>query len=229
MKAPKVSNVLLVVFVIVVIGGIAEVPKLVKVTEFAYHPPLNTAEAVQNGLSERTFGRVLYYIPSTMIQGKEVDVPVRISASMVGDLKKGLKDANKATVENIDAYTLMGVRLQDDGGFAIVPPPEQDQFISRDRFSEWTYKVTPVDSGEHHLTLLVGIRVMLPGGHEESRFDPILERNVAVKVNVRYATMRFLGNHIDLFISAFIFGPAGFFLSRWIERRDKIKTKHKKK
>jgi hypothetical protein len=178
-----------------------------------------TAAAVQDELEQSSEGRVLYYIPSRMVEGHEVNIPVRISANLVEDLTKGLPAADEATSASIPVYTLMGVRLQGDEGFQIVPPPEQDQFVAKDQFTEWNYRVTPVASGNHVLTLLVGVRLPLPGGHEESRFKPLLERKVTVRVNVRYATMRFLGEHVDLFLTALVFGPSGFGLRMWIEDR----------
>lgn len=184
-------------------------------------PSIHNDLDVDKQLTFKTQGRVLYEIPEVMKEGEEQTIPVRISGNLIEDLKKGLPDANDAKIEPINAYSLMGVRLRGDEAFKIVPPPEEDQFVSQDKYSEWTYTVTPTASGSHPLTLLVGVRIMLPGGHEESRFMPLLERKVTVKVNVRYATLRFLTEHFEFFMGGVVFGPIGFFLKRWIGKSEK--------
>jgi hypothetical protein len=147
--------------------------------------------AIDKALAELKQGRLLFNPPSEMKVGTPERVEVRIARDAAEDLGLGLKGRGAPQTENIRAGPFMTVKLTGKE-FDITPLSEDDQLVAKDQFTEWSYLVKPLESGMHNLNLSVGVRIKLPGGGEETRFYPVLERAIRVRVDPASSIRQFL-------------------------------------
>src|SRR5689334_2640168 len=160
-----------------------------------YRPPLRPPARVWQIRSPQVPGQVAFGAADEMTQGEEQMVVVRISLDKTEDLTKGLPPNSKATVDAIAVVPNMTVKLDDGNDFGIVPLTPEKQFIARDRFTEWEFRVTAFEAGIHELHLHVGIRTKIGPVESDERFYPMYEHKIVVKVNRVYVVERFLGEN----------------------------------
>ncbi|HKW99448.1 MAG TPA: hypothetical protein VJN43_17030 [Bryobacteraceae bacterium] len=165
----------------------------------AASPPLTSSSAATGGtaaiidaeLKKLAPGRILYNPPSEMKVGVKERVEVRISKNQIEDLTQGLEGTGAPKIENLRAGDSMKVRLTGDG-FEIAALDSDEQLVSDDGFTQWCYDVTPVHSGERVLSLIVTVRIAVPGVPDAVRDYAPFTRTIHVHVNPIYSTARFI-------------------------------------
>ncbi len=178
-------------------------------------PPEPTADsAIEKALSELKAGKLLFNPPAEMRVGTEERVEVRIAASAAEDLTPRLKGRGTPQVEAIKVGRFMTVKLTGTA-FDIKALSKDDQFVGTSEFTEWSYLVKPLSPGLHNLDLAVGVRVKLQGGGEETRYYPVLDRAIRVRVNPVFSITRFLSGNWQWLASALVFP----LLAWWWKRR----------
>ncbi len=99
--------------------------------------------------------------------------------------------------------------------FDIKSLSKDDQFVGMSEFTEWSYLVTPLLGGRQNLNLSVGVRIKLPGGGEETRYYPVLDKTIRVRVNPVFSIGRFLSANWQWLASALVLP----FLAWWWKQR----------
>jgi hypothetical protein len=143
---------------------------------------------------------------------------VRISKHPLEDLAAGLPPGRNTLLDQIAVLSFMTVKLTGGKAFEIRPLEPENQFVSTDRATEWNFDVKAVRAGEQNLDLVVGVRVKLSKGGEETRFYPLYTRNVKVTVNVWYSTKQFLTDHWEVIMTAIVLPLIAYW---WKQRKKK--------
>lgn len=154
-------------------------------------------------------GRLAYNPPNEMVLGETVRVTARIDkdASGTTDITSTMPGAGQPTVEPIKVGTFMKARLSGDG-FDIQPLSNEEQLVAGDTFTEWSWDVTSRIGGEHKLSLLVTVRLNVPGMGEEQRDYPVKDSVVSVRVTPMYA-LRQLAQIYWPLLALIVLVPAG--------------------
>ncbi|HEX4425295.1 MAG TPA: hypothetical protein VH079_07835 [Terriglobales bacterium] len=79
-----------------------------------------------------------------------------------------------------------------------------EQAVSDDDFTTWSWNVQPLESGQQKLFLDVAMRFKVPGSKDEVKFIPTLNRVVDVRVDRVFAAKHFVGQEWK-----WIFGTMG--------------------
>jgi hypothetical protein len=157
-----------------------------------------------------------------MKQGEEQKVTVRISANASDELALELSPRNGVSIKNqITVSPYMSVKLEGDEAFKIVALTPEDQFVAKDKFTQWQFRVKAQDSGEHELDLLVGVRE-IGSGRQEVRFNPTYEQKVIIEVDRTYVLVRFWNENWKYILGTLLLPVAWFYVKRrWGEKKDK--------
>ena len=115
----------------------------------------------------------------------------------------------------------MKVRLQGQT-FAIMALNSEEQVIPAQGFTEWAWDVTPEESGDRSLFLVVTARVKLSGYADEQKDLSIIERQIHIKVNPAYSVRSFLKDNLDSILTA-ILVPSAVALGSWLWKRYKAR------
>ncbi|HXS62819.1 MAG TPA: hypothetical protein VN767_08085 [Streptosporangiaceae bacterium] len=164
-------------------------------------------EAVRPGL-------LAFNPPSQMNQGRSerVEVGIARSAALRDELTAGFRGRGIAETFPVPASPAMGVELH-GGSFEIDALSPAEQLIVP--LARWEFDVTPVRSGSQTLTLCVSLRIDSPLATGGRIAVPVLERQIQIKVNVRYGVQRFTANNWQ-WVAGTVIGLGGG-IAAWIE------------
>jgi prepilin-type N-terminal cleavage/methylation domain-containing protein len=173
-------------------------------------------------------GYILYNPPNIMTVGKEERIEVRITRTFTNELETKLKGRGKPIIENIKVNTFMKcVLLNDKKNFEIIPISHEEQLVSGLGFTEWAWKVTPLESGTPSLLLRVTVTLFIPSIGEQVRDYPVFERQIKVLANPKQQIEMFIKKYWQYIITTLltIIGIiSGVIISR---RRDNDKKQSK--
>lgn len=179
-------------------------------------PTADPAEIASAALAELEQGQILYNPPEEMQRGERERVEVRISLDAAQDLAQDLQGRGEPVQEEIPVARFMTVRLT-GAAFEIVPLSSPEQVVARDAYTQWSWDVTPLESGEQRLSLTVTARVKIPGFGDEARDIDIIEREILVRVTPAQAALDFVGDNLEWLGPAVLAALAA--LGGWAWRR----------
>jgi hypothetical protein len=164
---------------------------------------------ISQEINSLTTGRLAYNPPDEMVLGETVRVTARIAKDGAGasDITSNMPGAGEPTVEPIKVGTFMKARLSGDG-FDIEALSNEEQLVASDTFTEWSWDVTPRIGGERRLSLLVTVRLNVPGMGEEQRDYPVKDSAVSVRVTPAYAVRQFAQTYWPL-LALIVLVPVG--------------------
>jgi hypothetical protein len=153
--------------------------------------PLNRAakDAIRAGL-------LMFNIPVKMVQGEKERVEVRIarSAAFREELLSGLRGSGEPQIVEIDTSLYMEVKLAGPT-FEVVSYSPAEQLIIPTPAC-WEFDVLPYRAGRRRqITLSVSMRIEAEGIVGGRRGVSVLEEEIDVEVNIRYATHRFVAGN----------------------------------
>jgi|SRR5882672_7884993 len=186
--AAKTPRTRLAVGIAILVSLLGTLPLLVVKDAYnTYHHTAANAHPseLEDLVSSKMAGRLLFNPPENMRQGTHEAVTVRISGNREADLTPGLEHGPKPTIEQIAVMPYMTVRLSGEA-FKIKALMPENQFVSEKGFTEWRFDVQAIESGIQSLDLEVGVRAKLKSGTEYS-FYPTYERTVTVEVDKGYS------------------------------------------
>jgi hypothetical protein len=176
-----------------------------------HHHDLSTPEGQLFNEIDQRFralnpGQMLVNAPQTMRVGVAERFVLRIAsagqnAGIAADL------SGPSTTSEIHVTPTMRATLAGNG-FTIAPISPEEQFIGGGSFTEWSWQVTPTDSGDHEL--VVSVMVVLDG-----RVKAIPKVwPVHVSANVGLTLSHFFASYWQWIITALIIPLAGLFWRR---------------
>ena len=156
-------------------------------------------------------GRMLFNPPQAMSLGEKVRVELRVLRVEEGvpepvveaTLKPGLRGPGTPLVEPLKVGTSMKAKLSGDG-FDVVPLNEEEQIVAGDRFTQWAWDVTAIESGQKELNLTVTVKVIVEEVGEKGRDLPVMTRTVQVRINPVYSIKEFLSAYWQFLATALV-------------------------
>ena len=139
-------------------------------------------------------GLIAYNPPSEMRVGDTETVEVRISENLAVDIEDALEGIGPVITESIPVGTAMRVKLFGDA-FEITSMSTTEQVVVGSSFTEWKFDVTPTESGEQSLVLLVSVVVHIENSSSVTKDIPVIERQISVSVNYAWSAKRFFSEH----------------------------------
>ncbi|MDJ0775603.1 MAG: hypothetical protein QNJ49_19620 [Mastigocoleus sp. MO_167.B18] len=125
--------------------------------------------------NELRLGQIALNTPTKMRVGETELVKVHISDDLKLDLKSKLGD--KVEIKKIKVSDLLKVILKGTN-FAIEPIHEEEQILANGELVPWSWEVTPNESGEQKLFLIVYAKKA-----EGLKYLKTFDRTITVKVN----------------------------------------------
>lgn len=158
-------------------------------------------------------GLLAFNPPAEMVQGRpeRVEVGVARSPELRAALAAGLRGRGTPQFVGVDTSAFMGVELR-GSSFEIIPLSPLEQLIAP--LARWEFDVTPTRAGLQTLTLCVNMRIDSPATAGGRIAVPVLERDIRIRVDVRYGARRFVTNNWQWLIAT-VLGLGGA-LAAWI-------------
>jgi hypothetical protein len=176
---------------------------------------------VEAEIRKLTPGRILFNPPEDMTVGVEEAVEARITKTIAGDLSKGLKGRGLPRIEEIKVGTFMRASLEGEN-FRVTPTNgDKDQPVLNEGFTQWSWRVLPLKSGNQLLLLMVTVRLKIPNEQEEYKNYPVFEKGIKVKVNPVYTFTEFIKNEWKWIITVLILPLISWIAKRWLTDKDK--------
>ena len=126
--------------------------------------------------------------------GVKERIEVRITQNTTEDLTKGLKGRGVPQIEKIKVGTFMKVRLTGDN-FDIKPLSHEEQVVGHEEFTQWSWDVIPSKSGIQELSLIVTVRILIPGQDEQNIDCKVMDKRISVEVNPIYTIKSFIESY----------------------------------
>lgn len=111
--------------------------------------------------------------------------------------------------------------------FEITKLCNEAQPVTDNEITDWAWDVTPLQSGDQKLSLLVTIRLMIPGSKEETKDLPVLDRRISVKVDPIYSITTIISNYWQWIAVTMIIPGAGWIYKRRTCKRRTCKRSEK--
>jgi hypothetical protein len=174
-------------------------------------------------------GLIAIKVPKDMIVGENYLVKIRITKEknktilIVGDRNIPISDDDNSLVniEKISISPIMSAKLL--GGrdsFIIDTLSTEYQNISKQGYTEWTWSLIPIKSGENLLKLNVRIRVKEDG---ETYYKDIVvyDKKIKVKSNLKFSIITWFKENWQWFFVIILIPLIKWLYGEWKKNRDK--------
>jgi hypothetical protein len=104
-------------------------------------------------------------------------------------------------LEEIKMSPQMSVYLYGDEAFKIKKLFTDAKQAIVGNYAHWEWDVTPLTYGVHNLILHIDAIIEIPNYTDRSVRFPVIEREIKIKVNYNYETMKFLKNNAGKIIA----------------------------
>jgi hypothetical protein len=187
-------------------------------------PKLNIDKIVQDTLDQLSVGKILFNVPEEMKVGETERIEVRIAKAVTNNFDYKLQGRGKPVIENIKFGTITEVKLEGNS-FDIKGISTGSQIVGAKEYTEWSWNVTPKESGEQTLSLIVSVKIKIPQLEIDSvKNYPIEVKKIKVEVNPVYSAKDLLINKwSDIFPIIFGSGSIAGVVGWIIAKRKKLK------
>jgi hypothetical protein len=173
-------------------------------------------------------GKILFNPPSEMKQGKRERIEARVSFEDIGAaLSQDLKGRAAPQIEPVKVSSIMKVILTgDQDAFAIEQFGTDEQIVKGRPFAQWSWDVTPLQSGKRSLHLQV-TAVVSVAGRDKTIGIPVIDKRIQVHISPWFASKRFVSNNWQWLWTVIVVPGAGLFWGlRKKKRRKRSRTNH---
>lgn len=154
-------------------------------------------------INQLSIGKILSNTPKIMRVGIKERIEVQISQNVKEDLTKRLRGTGFPQVEEIIVGSAMKVKLSGDT-FKIESFSDEQQPINSSGYAQWEWDVTPLKSGNRLIHLSVSVSIHLDKFGEKTKSLPVMDKEIYVKVNLRYSFCNFIKNNWQWFVGTII-------------------------
>ncbi len=167
-------------------------------------------------------GKILFNPPSEMKQGKRERIEARVSFEDIGAaLSQDLKGRAAPQIEPVKVSSIMKVILTgDQDAFAIEQFGTDEQIIKGRPFAQWSWDVTPLQSGKRSLHLQV-TAVVSVAGNDKTIGIPVIDKRIQVHISPWFASKRFVSNNWQWLWTVIVIPGAGLLWGLRKKRRHK--------
>ncbi len=157
-------------------------------------------------------GKILFNPPSEMKQGKRERIEARVSFEDIGvALSQDLKGRAAPQIEPVKVSSIMKVILTgDQDAFAIEQFGADEQIVKGRPFAQWSWDVTPLQSGKRSLHLQV-TAVVSVAGQDKTIGIPVIDKKIQVHISPWFASKRFVSNNWQWLWTVIVVPGAGLF------------------
>lgn len=187
---------------------------------------LKIVDATNKKEGDTTSGWIAYSVPEEMRVEKKYSVKVRISKKSNGQTKSNLilgsSDAinnpslpTVATIEDVKVLGEMSAELRADSeSFDIKALSTPVQNIDNESYTEWEWVVTPEQSGDSPLKLIIRVK-------ELNKDIVVFNKNIKIKKNTTIAVSGFFEKYWQWFMTTIIIPVIIYFWNRKKKKRQK--------
>jgi hypothetical protein len=182
--------------------------------------------------SNSTEGTIAYSVPDEMTVGEKYKITVRISKEKGKEIKKTLILGEReipisdetiestATIDNIRVSRTMTVKLlSEDGAFEISPMSTDKQVLEDESYTEWSWVVSPLESGTNYLKMIITIKV--ESGDDTSYKDIVVfDKNIKVKSNVSLGVKSWISEYWQWLMTTIIIPLVVFFYKKKSKKKE---------
>lgn len=175
-------------------------------------------------------GMIAYSVPEKMQVGKNYIVKVRITKDtvkqtlIIGDHEIPINDPSVKSIITIESVRIAPIMssalISPNNSFEIKALSTEFQDIEDQGYTEWSWNVNPVKSGENVLKLIVKVRIV-KDGEETFKDIVVFEKNIHTKANISYSVFQFVKEQWEWLASSIVIP---IFLW-WFNNRKKKKKK----
>lgn len=171
-------------------------------------------------------GVIAYSVPSEMMVGKRYPIKVRISKEkteeakttlVIGERSIAINDVeldSKVTIENIRVEETMTAQLMsENSSFEITSLSTETQNIEDKGYTEWSWVVVPLKSGNSYLKMIVKVKIR-NGGQVSYKDIVVFDKNIKVKTNVSAGVQGWLSQYWQWLLTTIIIPLAIFFYKK---------------
>ncbi len=185
-------------------------------------PPPTTQDPdalLEQAADNLPLGQVAVNHPQQMKVSQPDTVQVRISRDQQAQLSSDLSAGQVAAHDTLPISTSMKVTLVGAPYFDVKNLDRTEQLITHSGYSQWSFTVTPLQSGKLPLHVRISA-VVRAGGVEKSKDFPVKDEIIEVSVSPMAAMQTFVANNWQWLWST-ILVPVGAWA--WSQRRRKNK------
>jgi putative surface-exposed virulence protein len=156
--------------------------------------PPDPLTAVEEALKYLREGRIIWNPPSEMELGRTETVVARITNDIAVNLTEGLRGRGVPQPEQIiNTSCYMEIKLYGDN-FKITSIMPDVQPVRGSGYTEWSWYVTPLESGEQKLTLVASIILVIDNKDRSQGLKPH-EQIITVTVSPQHTVTEFLNEN----------------------------------
>ncbi|MBP1468907.1 hypothetical protein EYB53_024575 [Candidatus Chloroploca sp. M-50] len=208
------------------VGGCGSTTSPIPTPTYRLVGTLTRDQRLEDALAELEPGKMLFNPPAEMIVGKAEMIVLRLSRDINDTtLATNVPGEGEPAIEEVPYLGLhMQASLRGEG-FEIVPLAEEDQIVPRVGYAEWSWEVTPTESGVKKLILVATAKVELAKDDVEYRSLPVIERETYVNVSITYSFRKLLAASWKYLVSLAVLGVVVFNLSRLVLQQMEAKRR----
>ena len=175
--------------------------------------------AIQAFLDSLPKGRIAFNPPPVMQLGTKEIVEVRITRHLDEDLTSGLEGRGRPQIKDIKVSGTMKAQLiSDENEFDILPLFKEEEQLIADlgdrRYTEWSWEVTPLKTGNRALYLLISLIIKF-NGRQERKDWPVMKEEILVEVTALNWIKAFYNKYWQWIIGTFVLGSIGVGIALW--------------
>jgi hypothetical protein len=145
-------------------------------------PPLAAPSPLDEALQKLIAGNVAFNTPEHMSVGKSQIIEAKLSVNMPPEaLIAQLSEAGKKESASLSVADRMSATLSGGGAFEVSPSGPQQQLISREQATSWTWEVTAKQVGTQYLILSFDAMLTVDG-KDGTRNINTFKRSIKVEV-----------------------------------------------
>ncbi len=173
-------------------------------------------------------GLIAYTVPNKMIVGQSYSVKIRITKEnnktilIVGDRKIPIIDDDNSVVniESINISPIMSANLiVNKNSFIIDTLSTEYQNISQRGYTEWSWNIIPIKSGNNLLKLNVKIRIKEDG--EISYKDIVVfDKKIPIQSNIRFSIITWIREYWQWFFAAILIPLIKWLYEEWSKKKN---------
>jgi hypothetical protein len=180
--------------------------------------------AVSNIINNLPPGGLALDAPSKMVQGVPRIFTARVSFGKISpQITEGMPaTATTEPIEHVSEEMRVTLMEKEKDTFSIREMSEPTQIIAGKPYAEWTWEVTPLQSGSHALHLNASAIITPPGQSEKPYVIPTKDRDINVEVNYKYVAKQLLNKYWSLLfggVSVFSVATGGKKAYNWWKGR----------
>ncbi|HBK97397.1 MAG TPA: hypothetical protein DD001_08675 [Microcoleaceae bacterium UBA10368] len=197
-------------------------------------PAPNPSEAVINtALEKLPVGQVYHNVPNEMKVGVEEMIEAGIAPQITQEIKNEIQGRGQVNIKSGVRFDPMGMNMDlivNPQKFKVFKQEVGEQLVTSKLPGKWVWQVTPIEPGNHQMTILATLNLNLPGSKTRTIKTIVFQDQREVKVNWGYTISGFIMINwkelIPLIVgSGSLSGLIGWYLAKRQEKQKQARAK----